>query len=295
MIARYLTLGLVAAALAAPAQAETLDLNTAEGVAKVMRKLQCSLIDDKPVTYYWHGTAFGRVRGMADKVLFNVDGMNTRRCGTVRDDKGNYGYRLVSRELLLYRDPKTGEYLRTWDNPYTGQSVTVLHVANDPVNSRPSYGMDREGKPMKFPGTILGEQVWMTSTIPLFYVNPLAGEYQKNIGGYYHATEMFNFFADRADLLDGKKDQANVRVAWQRMSEWLPWMEMSGRDGLFYVSTAGRMLDKFEDIPKHMRDEIAKNYPEYVTPPPLTDTRPNETSWTYFRKKVQPTTPPRAE
>ncbi len=277
------------------ASAEKLDLNTAEGVAKVNRKFQCSLKDGKQVTYYWHGTAFGRVQGMADKVLFNVEGMNTRACTTVMDKDKGYGYRLVSRELLLYKDPKTGEYLKTWDNPYTGQNVKVLHVANDPVNSRPSFGVGRDGKVQKFNGTVLDGEMWLTSTVPLFYVNPLAGEYQKNIGGMYHATEMFNFFADEKDMLDGKKDQADVRVAWQRMSDWLPWMEMSGREGLFYVSTAGRMLRKFDDIPQGMRDEIAKNYPIYVTPPPVDDTRPNETSWTYFKRLVQPTTPARAE
>lgn len=268
------------------ASAGKLDLNTAEGVVKANRKIQCSLKDGKQVTYYWHGTAYGRVMGMADKILFNVEGMNTRQCATIMDKEKGYGFRLVSRELLLYRDPKTGEYLKTWDNPYTGQKVNVLHVANDPVNGRPQFGVDRDGKPTKFMGNILDGQVWVTTTVPLFYSNPLAGDYQKNIGGFYHATEMFNFFAKEKDLLDGSKDQADVTVAWQRMSDWLPWMEMSGREGLFYVSTAGRMLRKFDDIPQAMRDEIAKNYPIYTAPPPLDDARPNETSWTYFKKMV---------
>ncbi|MSO97030.1 MAG: DUF1838 domain-containing protein [Rhodospirillaceae bacterium] len=284
-----LKLGMAVAAvcgLSASTFAATLDLNTAEGIAKVNRKFQCSLKDGKQVTYYWHGSAFGRVMGMADKLLFNVEGMNARACVTVMDKDRGYGYRLVSRELLLYKDAKTGEYLKTWDNPYTGQNIKVLHVANDPVNSRPTFGIGRDGKPMKFTGTILDGHMWLTSTVPLFYQNPLAGDYQKNIGGMYHATEMFNFFANEKDMLDGNKDQADVKVAWQRMSDWLPWMEMSGREGLFYVSTAGRMLRKFDDIPQGMRDEIAKNYPIYVTPPPTDDARPNETSWTYFKKMV---------
>jgi hypothetical protein len=287
-LTKFAAVAVATACFAATAHAQRLDLNTADGVTKVNRKLQCSLKDDKPVTFYWHGTAFGRVMGQADKVLFNVEGMNIRRCGTVTDEKRGLGFKLVSRELLLYRDPKTGEYLKTWDNPYTGQKVSVLHVANDPVNQRGSFATDREGKLMPFRGTILDGQIWVTSTIPLFYQNPLAGDYQKNIGGMYHATEMFNFFADEKDLLDSKKDQADVKVAWQRMSDWLPWMEMSGREGLFYVSTGGRMLRKYDDMPKGMREEIARNYPEYAMPPPLDDPRPNETSWTYFKKKVQP-------
>jgi hypothetical protein len=35
-----------------------------------------------------------------------------------------------------------------------------------------------------------------------------------------------------------------------------------------------------------MRKEIDANYPAWRAPPPVDDARPNETSWTYFRKKV---------
>ena len=161
-------------------------------------------------------------------------------------------------------------------------------MANDPVNQPPIFGIDTQGNPAKFAGTINGEQTWLTLTIPLFYRNVLGGEYQKYVGGFYHATEMFNFFADTKALLDAKKDQADVRVAWQRQSDWLPWMQMSGRDGMIYFNTAGRTLQKWDDLPEAVKKEIAANYPEYNQPPPAGDTRPNETSWTYFKKKVQP-------
>jgi len=35
-----------------------------------------------------------------------------------------------------------------------------------------------------------------------------------------------------------------------------------------------------------MKDEIAKNYPEYTNAPPLDDDRKNETSWTYMKKII---------
>ncbi len=273
---------------ASSAQAASPATDTPEAYVRMMRKFQCSTADNKPATFYWHGQAFGRVAGMADKNLFGVVGMNTRACVTVKDDKRGTGYRLVSRELLFYTDPKTGEILRTWANPYTGETVPVLHVANDPVNQPPSFGVDAQGKPMRFPGTINGDQTWLTVTVPLFYRNPLSGDYQKYVGGFYHATEMFNFFADTKDLLDTKKDQADVRVAWQRQSDWLPWMQMSGREGMIYFNTAGRMLRKWDDLPDAVKQEIAANYPDYKGPPPTDDARPNETSWTYFKKKIAP-------
>lgn len=259
-----------------------LDLNTAEGAHKAMRKVQCSLIDNEPVTYYWFGKAFSRRMGERDKVLFDVEGMNVRACSTISDPKKGTGYHLVSREILLYKDAKTGEILKTWENPWTGEEVEVMHVANDPVNSK-SYVMGRNGKPGKFAGDILGDKWQMNFTIPLFYPNPLASEYQKEIGGTYHATEMFNFLGDLEDLKDGSKNTADVAVGWARMSDWLPWMNMQGRDGVIYMHTAGRKLDSWDDMPDGMKDEINKHYPEYVAPPPAGDPRKNMTSWKYYK------------
>lgn len=264
------------------ATAQDLNLETAEGALNAMRKVQCSLVDNEPITYYWHGEAFSRRMGERDKLLFKVEGMNVRSCSTLNDAEKGMGYHLVSREILLYRDADTGEILKTWDNPWTGEEVEVMHVANDPVNHK-SYVTGRDGKPIKFAGSILGDKWHMNFTIPLFYPNPLASEYQKQIGGTYHATEMFNFLGDLESLKDGSKNTADVHVGWARMSDWLPWMNMQGRDGIIYMHTAGRKVASWDAMPASMKDEIKKNYPEYVSPPPAGDPRSNMTSWKYFK------------
>ena len=259
-----------------------LELDTAEGAHKAMRKVQCSLVDDEPVTYYWFGKAFSRRMGERDKVLFDVEGMNVRSCSTISDPKRGKGYHLVTREILLYKDAETGNVLNTWENPWTGEEVEVMHVANDPVNSK-GYVNGRDGKPGKFAGDVIGDKWQMNFTIPLFYPNPLASEFQKEIGGTYHATEMFNFLGDVDDLTDMSKDTADVQIGWARMSDWLPWMNMQGRDGVIYMHTAGRKLESWDDMPKAFKDDIKKHYPEYVAPPPSGDPRPNMTSWKYYK------------
>lgn len=273
----------IAMASCSAAKSQTnLDLNTAEGAHKAMRKVQCSMVDDKPVTYYWFGKAFSRRMGERDKVLFDVEGMNVRSCSTISDPKRGDGFHLVTREILLYKDAKTGEVLKTWENPWTGEEVDVMHVANDPVNSK-MYVNGRDGKPGKFAGDVIGERWQMNFTIPLFYPNPLASEYQKEIGGTYHATEMFNFLGDIDSLTDMSKDTADVQIGWARMSDWLPWMKMQGRDGIIYMHTAGRKMQDWEDMPKAFKDDIKKHYPEYVAPPPSGDPRKNMTSWKYYK------------
>ena len=56
----------------------------------------------------------------------------------------------------------------------------------------------------------------MTNTIPLFYQNVLAGDYQKYVGNFYHATEMFNFFADEKDLLGAGRPSLKKLTAAER-------------------------------------------------------------------------------
>jgi len=259
-----------------------IDVATPRGAMAASRKIMCSLIDGEPITYYWFGKAFSRRMGERDKHIFNVEGMNIRQCTTVSDAERGLGYKLVSREILLYKDPKTNEILKTWENPWTGEEVEVMHVANDPVNFT-SYETGRDGKSAKFSGHFLGDGWHQTNTVPLFYPNPLASKFQSEIGGVYHATEMFNFFGDTDDLLDGSKNTARVAVSWERMSDWLPWMKMSGRDGVIYMHTAGRKVTSWAAMPDTIKNEIHSHYPEYVSAPPADDDRKNMTSWKYYK------------
>jgi len=285
VIATALTAVIALTSLPAAAKSKKIDLNTPEGVNLVGRKIQCGATDNTPTIYYFHGEGFARVPGERDRKLFNVEGYNVRQCVSVTDPVRGTGWRLVSRELLLYVDPATGELLREWKNPWTGETVKVLQTANDPVNQRPVFPIGADGKPATWPGTINGNQWWNTITVPLFYKNPLGGEYQKNVGGVYHATEMFNFFGNINELLDPKNTNPAVQVGWVRLADWLPWMEMSGRAGMIYIHAAGRKIDNYEQMSAVMKKAIETEYPEYRTPPPGTDDRPNETSWTYFKKK----------
>lgn len=270
-----------------PAQSGELDISTGEGAVAAQRKIMCSLEDEKPIYYWWHGAAFSRVPGEADRRLFLVEGMNVRQCATINDPERGKGYRLVSREILLYKDPETGKVLEEWENPWTGETVEVIHVTNDPVNSRPTFEKGRDGKPYRLRLSTKDNAWWMTATIPLFYTNPLGGDYQPYIGGTYHATEMFNFIGDMDDLVDADKDTADVRVGWVRMSQWLPWMKMGGRHGNIYMHTAGVKVGGYEDLSDTMKTQIAQNYPIYREPPPIDDPRPNVTSWSFFRDLME--------
>jgi hypothetical protein len=272
-------LAMFSAAIAAPLP----PLATPEGQVAAMRRIQCSEKDGQAQAFYWNGDVYSRVPGEPDRRLFRVEGMNVRRCGPLAGATNGVDFRLVSREILLYEDPVSGEVLRNWQNPWTGATVEVIHVANDPVNGNYAT-IGRDGKPLALRFQVLGDRWWLTMAVPLFYPNPLGGNFQKYVGGTYHVAELFNFFGDSASLLERRRDTAQVTVGWQRLSPWLPWMEMGDRPGMLYFHTAGRKLTRFDELSATMLTEIDSRYPEYREPPPLDDQRPNETSWTYFRK-----------
>lgn len=271
---------------AGEAQQPQLDPQDPSDAIEISRKMQCSTVDNEPVVYSWSGVAYARRQGEEDTHLFDVEGMNIRACSAIEDEEKGKGYALVSRELLLYLDKETGEVLKEWENPWTGETLTVQHVANDPVNFE-SYETGYDGKPATWGGEMKNGTWWYRSTFPLWYPNPLASEYEAEIGGTYHATEMFNFFGRTDDLLDPQTETAVVNVGWTRMSDWLPWMEMNGREGIIYFHTAGAKLESFDQLSDRMKTEIETNYPEYDSPPPEGDPRDNMTSWKYYKAVVE--------
>ena len=283
---RFAVLGFAAACVGQPALAAEIDPTTPEGYIQVQRKIQCSLQDEQPVVYTWFGRAWSRVPGERDRNVFNLNGFNIRQCTRIEDDTRGMGYRLVSREIMLYLDPKTNEVLRTWNNPWTGETNEVIHVANDPVNSRPTFGRNKEGQPVVRPLKEVNGTWLMNIEVPLFYTNPLGGDYQKYVGGTYHATEIFDFNGSMKELLDPDQDVAYPVVSWVRIAQWLPWMEMGDRAGLLYFNAMGKKLESFDQLPEVMKTEIAANYPVYNAPPPIDDPRPNETSWTVMKKII---------
>ena len=277
---------LLAGVATVPAAARMLDPSKPEDALEISKRTQCGEKDGQPAVYYWSGNVYSRVEGERDRLLFRGEGMNIRQCVAVTDPQRGKGYRQVSREIMLYLDPATGQVLRQWKNPWTGETVDVMHIANDPVNGRPSFPTGADGKPYTINVKRMGPWVQMPLEVPLFYTNVLGGDYQEYVGNDYHAMEIFDFAARADELLDTSKPTAYPSVSWVRLSNWMPWMKMRSRQGIMIFNAMGTKLKSFDELPPVLKQEIAANYPAYTAPPPADDARPNETTWTVFKKAV---------
>ena len=265
-----------------------LNLKNPEDALTATRKIQCSTKDGENCIFYWEGSVYSRIPQERDKLLFMYYGMNIRATKT-DTFKGKTGYRQVSREILIYLDPKTGKVVDSWKNPWTGKDNTVVHIANDPVNSRGVLTSDMGFNESL--STIDGRVFWNIE-VPLLYPNALQGDaYKEYVGSnkkMYQAIEMFNFSVDETELVNPKKQRAdNVNISWARVCQWLPWMEMGDKDGWLMFNGQGKKISSFEQMAQPLKDYIKQNYPEYAQAPPLDDKRPNETSWSFFKKWLE--------
>lgn len=284
---RHWVIAAMLAATGTAAAAAQLRLDDLGQAIAAFRKIQCSTRDNEPVVYHWSGRVWSRVPGEPDRHLWNVEGMNIRQCVTVSDPVRGTGVRMVSRELMFYLDPKTGAVLDEWPNPWTGKVNRIFHVANDPVNQRPVFPRAADGTPYRLPLRIEDGRAFWNIEVPLFYENPLGGDFQAYAGNHYHAMEIFNFVIDANRLADPRVRNARAAVAWVRLSGWMPFMEMGSRPGSLVFNATGQVVGGIEALPKLIQDQIARRYPEYRVPPPGDDSRPNATTWTEFRRMIE--------
>ena len=282
---------LVAGTASAAGTEQPLDPANADDQLRIQVKMSCSLVEGTPTLYWWSGRVWARVPGEPNRLLFNVHGMNMRQCRVKQDSVRGFCYRSVSREVMFYLDPVTNEVARRWKSPWSGEEVDVVHVANDPVNARDWYcSRDTDGKPVDRSDNLTFKDDLLLEgggAARLFYKSPLAGEYQDYVGGIYHAMEFGTSAALASEALDATDSELqDTLISWVRISRWLPWMKMGDRDGLVVFHTAGMRLDSWEQLPEVVRREVDTRYPSYKAPPPLDDLRPNETSWTVFKKFI---------
>jgi hypothetical protein len=264
-----------AASTAAP------DVTSAAGQLDNFIRMRASA-DGKTVFANWWVTVFAVVPGERPREIMKLDGFNAGRFVKNADGSAEF----ISREVAYYKDSRTGAILSEWQNPFTNEKNSVLHVANDPVNSK--YAAPKAGEAGRFPFMVSGEDVFLRLDIPLAYPNPLLpAEFPaESSGPTYLASEHFTFFAKTADIANRALPSVPLTYAWARTGPWLPWMKMGQRPGYLIYSGHGRKYASFDELPADVKAYTRANFPAYATAPASYVT-PNETSWTYYKKQVQ--------
>ena len=267
-----------------------LNLNIDADNLYAWRKVRASLDTEQDVVFYWSGYVYhyaakdpadyaeGSYNVSFESPLFRFEGFNVARFA----DDGAGGYVMLSREVSVYQDPRSGQILDCWRNELLEAQpfVSVMHVANDPVN----YGVGQVSH------LELGDRVSFFSDILVSYRSPLAAEPSLSpfsASDVYQSNELFNFYASREDLEDESLETVPAEISWTRVGQYLPWMQMGDRPGqLIYHVRGYKVLDGVDGLPEPLRrwtEDVAGA--SYLSAPEMIPQsyEPNATTWRVFR------------
>ena len=199
----------------------------------------------------------------------------------------NGGVRMLSREVAYYLD-KDGNPVDCLKVPWLEQPISVMQVANDPVNftlsAPPSYSLG-------------GMKVFVVNA-SVDYPSPLQDESDVMLmgGKTYQSTELFQFYAPESELRENN-ESVSAWMSWSRVGQPLPWMysPVSSPRSLIYHTRGYKVRSGFDALPEGLRNLIAERHPSFMRAPELeSQDAPNQTSWTAFKERLSGETYERA-
>ncbi|HWU03293.1 MAG TPA: DUF1838 family protein [Novosphingobium sp.] len=174
--------------------------------------------------------------------LFLAEGFSFVRMHRTEDGS----WRRLLREVVFYRDLETGKLMDEWKNPFTGETVKVVPIANDPFNftigeyapEPPSYGGLNKDKPPRRPFLLDCEygptgNIIVRSDVDLFYPSALQpGQWPRESAGVMNqVSEHFIYSFKAEDAANPHLTALPYTGAWNRITPWLPWMMMGQAEG----------------------------------------------------------------
>lgn len=230
--------------------------------------------------YRASGTITAYIPGQKAKVLCGFEMFNVSRF-----IKTDTSYLMLSREVGLYTDLKTGEVLETWYNPFTSDTNEVMHVFNDPVNQNLTFQGPR--KPHFNFEPVGNNRMTMNSDFFLLYPSPLPKSQfpEHSRSEMYQAAELYSFFFEGKDIVNPDVSGIYSEVSWTRISDFLPWMNMGSREGYLVYSCRGYKASSIDEIPAPIVGYVRRFNHVFFHPPDEFKT-PNQTTWSNYKSKI---------
>jgi hypothetical protein len=188
------------------------------------------------------GTVYGVRDNEPVRPLFINEGFSVVRSKRLPDGS----WRRMLREIVFYRDIETSRILKTWDNPYTKETVRVVPIHNDPFNytisefypEPPSYGGLNTVKPPRKPFLLNwsvgpNDTLILQTDIHLYYPSALRPDVwpRESPGPFSRVSELFLYVVKREDVENPHLTSLPLVGSWSRITPWLPWMLMGGAPG----------------------------------------------------------------
>lgn len=251
------------AAAAATSGGKQLDLKNKADYLTALQKMRGAL-DDRICMGYVKGLYYGVVDSRITP-LYGVLGGTFSRYKKMPD--GNFEGRTF--EVAYFTDWNTGALLDTFDNPYTGEKVTVPQTRMGPSTvTVTADGLQVSGaaeRGLKFdhrflPARIVNNDVWIVEETS-------AGTPPDFKGPRFLYNEVTTYQTTLTELNDPNLKQTASHVHFNGVVTWRPWLKMGDRPGHLLGNATGRRLAKMTDYPIEYQEWTKKYHPDVWADP----------------------------
>lgn len=216
------------------------------------------------------------VIGCIDGMYYgNVDGEITPLYGVVAATFSRYrklatgGYEAATTEQAYFTDLDTGEWIKSFKNPYTNEMVTVPTGGFKPNKiiitpevelklAVPLPGMKLDHRIM--PTEVRGDDVWITEVTQTSAAIPGSAK-------PFRYSESVVLHARRRELEARGAKQVTCETAFTGIVSWRPWLNMGDRAGHLLGVGAGRYGATMETLPAAWIAATRQHRPELLSNP----------------------------
>ena len=222
-------------------------------------KLKGSVRDEAwPVQYF--GVIHGQQPDGSTRPLMGFESLEHTRF--VPHENGSFS--MIEAMVTYYTDLKTGEYISTFDNPYTGKTNRVVsnYASGESYSIRTTSIVPLFGNGYTDPGIGMGLR-WFQSKGRIWV------QYDRTYPDDWPtpSSEMITYEASAEEVF--RPNVVGVEAAFSSTAilPWFKWLKMGDRPGWVLWHANGLKLRSLSQLPQRLRDQLAKHHPQALVTP----------------------------
>jgi hypothetical protein len=230
-----------------------------------MVRMQGSLLEED-VRWWFTGVIFGvRGEGETPRPLVRFEGMEVYWFMHRESD-----FQLGGHTVTFFRDFETGEFLREFDNPYTGRRDIVKPAVQ---GGNLGFAYTRDGIwPVRLDGTPIGDPVKKPLRVQWHEMGPHVWLQHQTVyppGMPPMHGQRQTIFAQRDALLDPRQKSVAASFSSVVFMNWLKWMDMKDQPGHVIWHASGVKLQNIDQLPRAYRERAEREYPDRMSARPV--------------------------
>jgi len=237
-------------------------LNTPEAQLRALARMTASL-DPVDCPWWFNGTAYMVVGEEQPIPILKFEGLEIYWMRKISEGE----FELTGNTVSFFRDIETHEFLDTWNNPLTGQTVEVQDAVQggrrgrgfsySTEGIRPSSMKDKmPAKPLQLEWSFARDTLWMhnQTVYPPGLPPPRAQRQTMSVP--------IEKFLDESIVSLPSMFSSTVFMPWLR------WMNMGDRPGHLVWHASGVKLESINDLPADYLERAQARHPDRLTADP---------------------------